>query len=297
MKIVISIFSLPYEIDDLEKTLNQLKLSSKYISKNTEWYIDVTLGMSSDLIDWKKSSIPKQYFIDKFMKLSAHTDWCMKKFRISDEIKGCVSQRRFSLTEYTDADYFIWLDTDIIFDERTLAYFENCLPLVSQHTNYSIVTPEIVKIWDNTWDCLVNEQFLDKEIGYQKNNDPYFDSGIKGDVKIESVEASIPNQPRFKFAGGWFTCISGDLLRKIGIPESFGHYGYEDTFIMWASEKLIKVSNENIQQFKIKNLVVCENYKYRNNSHYINNISAFDRREEFKKIAESNFNLELNKIG
>ena len=69
MKIVISIFSLPYEIDDLEKTLNQLKLSSKYISKNTEWYIDVTLGMSSDLIDWKKSSIPKQYFIDKFLYL------------------------------------------------------------------------------------------------------------------------------------------------------------------------------------------------------------------------------------
>ena len=33
MKIVISIFSLPYEIDDLEKTLNQLKLSSKYILK------------------------------------------------------------------------------------------------------------------------------------------------------------------------------------------------------------------------------------------------------------------------
>jgi hypothetical protein len=296
MKIVISIFSLPHEIDDLEKTLNQLKIASTYITNKTEWVLDVSMTLSDELVNWKKSSIPKQYFVDKFMKLSAHTDWCMKTFRISDDIKGCVSQRRFTTLEYTDADFFIWLDTDIIFDERTLAYFETILPIVSQQTNYSIVTPEIVKIWDNTWDCLVNENFLNKPIGYQKSNDPFVDSGIKGEVGLESVSAFIPNQPRFKFAGGWMTCLSGDLVRRIGVPESFGHYGYEDTFIMWGAEKLMKATNINIQQFKIKNLVVCENYKYRNNSHYINNISAFDKREEYKQIAESKFNEELNKL-
>ncbi len=296
MKIVISTFALPYEIDDLDKTLTQLKIASKYISKETEWVLDVTMGMSNDLIDWKKSSIPKQYFIDKFMKLSAHTDWCMKTFRLSDEIKGCVSQRRFTTLEYPDADFHIWLDTDIVFDERTLAYFESILSIVSQQTHYSIVTPEIVRIWDETWDCLVNEEFINKPLNYQKDNDPYKDSGIKGEVGLESVDASIPNQPRYKFAGGWMTCLSGDLVRRIGVPESFGHYGYEDTFIMWGSEKLMKTTDINIQQFKIKNLVVCENYKYRNNAHYINNISAYDKREEFKKIAESHFNEELNKL-
>ena len=296
MNIVISIFCLPYEIDDLEKTLTQLKVASQYLSKDNEWFIDVTMGMSDGLIDWRKSSIPKQYFIDKFMKLSAHTDWCMKKFRTSNDILGCVSQRRFTSLEYTDADYHIWLDTDIIFDERTLAYIESVLPVVSQQTNYSIITPEIVRIWDNTWDCLVNEEFLTKEVGYQKTNDPYKDSGIKGDVGLESVSAEIPNQPRFKFAGGWMTCLSGDLIRRVGVPESFGHYGYEDTFVMWGSEKLVRTTELDIRQFKIKNLVVCENYKYRNNSHYINNISAYDKREEFKKIAESHFNEELNKL-
>lgn len=296
MKCIISIFALPYEIDDLEKTLTQLKIASNYISNKIEWVVDVTLGMSDELIDWKKSSIPKQYFIDKFLKLSAHTDWCMKTFRLSDEILGCVSQRRFTSLEYTDADFHIWLDTDIIFDERTLAYFESILPIVSQQTMYSIVTPEIVRIWDNTWDCLVNEEFINKPLDYQKTNDPYKDSGIKGDVGLESIEASIPNQPRYKFAGGWFTCLSGELVRKIGIPETFGHYGYEDTFIMWGAEKLMKTTDINIQQFKIKNLVVCENYKYRNNSHYINNLSAYDKRNEFKKIAELNFNEELTKL-
>ena len=65
---------------------------------------------------------------------------------------------------------------------------------------------------------------------------------------------------------------------------------------MVASEKLIREKNENINQFKIKNLVVCENYKYRGHSHYLNSISAYDRREEFRKIAYDNWQTEIKKI-
>ena len=296
MRIVISIFCLPYEIDELENTLIQLRKASYYLDNKIEWVIDVTMSVSDDMVNWKQSSLPKKYFEEKLLKLSNQLDWCAKYFRTSDKIKGCVSQRRNSLLEHPEADYFIWLDTDIIFEERTLSYFETTLKSISSITPYSIVTPEIVKIWDNTWDCLVNENFLDKSVDYQKTNDPYKDSGIKGDITVHGVKNEIPNQPRFKFAGGWFTCISGDLLRKIGVPESFGHYGYEDTFIMWAAEKLSATTDINIKQFKIKNLVVCENYKYRNNIHLISNLSVYDRREEFKKIAESNFSKELEKI-
>ena len=296
MRIVISIFCLPYEIDELENTLNQLKKASYYLSGKNEWVVDVTLSLSNDLINWNKSSIPKSYFEDKLLKLSAQTDWCAKNFQTSTEINGCVSQRRFSLNKNTDADYFIWLDTDIIFEERTLSYIENTMAAIKNVTPYSVITPEIVKVWDNTWDCLVNEEFIDKPLDYQKTNDPYKDSGIKGDVTVESVRNNFQNQPRFKFAGGWMTCLSGDLVRKIGVPESFGHYGYEDTFIMWASEKLIQTQQLDIQQFKLKNLVVCENYKYRSNYHYLNNLSAYDKREEYRKIAESNFKDELDKL-
>ena len=296
MKIVISIFCLPYEIDELENTLNQLKRASYYIDKKIDWNLDVTMCLSDDMTNWKKSSIPKDFFTEKLLKLSSTIDWCTKTIQTSNEIKGCVSQRRFSFEKHIDADYFIWLDTDIIFDERTLSYIETAIK--STNTNFvnTIITPEIVKVWDTTWDCLVNENFLDKPLDYQKTNDPYKDSGIKGDITIQGVSNNSFNQPRFKFAGGWFTCISGKLLNRVGVPESFGHYGYEDTFLMWASEKLIQEKEEKIQQFKIKNLVVCENYKYRNNSHYLNHISIYDRREEFKNIAYSNFKKELDKI-
>lgn len=296
MKIVISIFALPYEIDELEKTLNQLKVASNYVSNKIEWYIDVTLGISPELTNWKKSSLPLSYFTDKLLKLSTQCDWAQKTFQASNTISGCVSQRNYSLNKHEDADYFIWLDTDIIFDERTLVYFESILPIVSEKTDYSIITPEIVRIWDTTWDSLVNENFIDKPLDYHKTNDPYKDSGVKGDVGLESVSLNLPNQPRFKFAGGWFTCLSGDLVRRIGVPKSFGHYGYEDTYIMWGAEKLMMMGDIDIQQFKIKNLVVCENYKYRNSSHILNHISAYDKREEYKKLAYSHFNEELNKL-
>lgn len=295
MKIVISIFCLPYEIDELENTINQLKKASYYLTnKEVEWYLDVTMCTSSDMVNWGKSSLPKKFFEEKLMKISTSTDWCVKYFRTSDTIKGCVSQRRESIKSHKDAHYFIWLDTDIIFDERTLSYVENSIIGVKDIT-YSIITPELVRIWDNTWDVLVNKNFINEKVGYQKIADPYECSGLKGDVSLERVENIKSPQSRFKFAGGWFTCISASLLNKVGVPESFGHYGYEDTFIMVACEKLVR-TGEDIQQFKIKNLVVCENYKYRNNSHYINNISVYDRREEFKKLGFNSFNDELEKI-
>lgn len=296
MKLVIQIFCLPYEIDDLENTLNQLRRASKYIDKTNEWIIDVCMCTSNDMVNWSKSSLPKKYFEERFLKLSWQTDWCIKNFHTSDDIKGCVSHRRHCLLKYEHTQYFFWLDTDIIFDERTLSYMEKALQPIWDITPLNIITPEFVRIWDNTWDVLVNDDFIKEKLGYQEKANPYLDSGIRGDVSVERVENVSSPQSRFKFAGGWFTCISGRLLRKIGIPESFGHYGWEDTFIMVACEKLMRIGNDDIQQFKLKNLVVCENYKYRNNSHYLNNLSVYDRRQEFKQIAESNVEKELDKI-
>ena len=296
MKVVISIFCLPYEIDDLENTLNQLKKASHYIDKKIDWYLDVTMCLADDMVNWNKSSLPKKFFEDKLLKLLSTTDWCTKNIQTSTEIKGCVSQRRYSLEKHREADYFIWLDTDIIFDERTLFYIEQSIKGTNKDYLQTIITPEIVRVWDNTWDCIVNEQFLDKPLEYQKTNDPYKDSGIKGDISIVPVNNSNSPQSRFKFAGGWFTCISGKLLNRIGIPDSFAHYGYEDTFLMVGSEKLVREQNEEIHQFKIKNLVVCENYKYRGHYHYLNSLSVYDRREEFKKISHDNFLPELKII-
>ena len=296
MKVVISIFCLPYEIDELENTLNQLKKASYYIDNKVEYVLDVTMTISDRMINWDKSSLPKKYFIDKFTKLETQSDWCQNEFKTSDILLGCVSQRRESLKNHKDADYFIWLDCDIQFDERTLSYMQMVMSSTSKEHEHSIITPELVRIWDDTWDILVNEKFLQEPHDYNQTNDPYKDSGIKGDISIEAVLNTNSPQSRFKFAGGWFTCISGALLNRVDIPKSFGHYGFEDTFVMVASEKLMRETDTQVHQFKIKNLVVCENYKYRDNTHYLNGLSAFDRREEFKNIAQNQWKAEIMNV-
>jgi len=288
---------LPYEIDELENTLNQLRRASYYLSGNNEWELDVSLGLSDTLVNWDTSRIPKEYFTDRFVNLAKSIDWCKGNFYVSsDDINGCVSQRRYSLNKHTDADYFIWLDTDIIFDERTLSYLETSMDVAKNITPYSIITPEIVRVWDNTWDCIVNEQFLNKPLDYQKTNDPYQDSGIKGEISIESVNNVNSPQSRFKFAGGWMTCLSAELVRKIGVPEGLGHYGYEDTFIMMVSELLTRSNTINIQQLKIKNLVVCENYKYRDNSFYKSFLSVNDKRQEYLEVSENFAETEIKNL-
>lgn len=293
MKYCISIFCLPHEIDDLELTLNQMKKAFRYVDEQN-FILDITLALTGELTLWEQSKIPIDYFTHKYEKLRKSCDWITNKyFRVEQhsEVLGCVSKRRKVWKEHQNVDYHIWLDTDIIFDERTLAYIDSSIQSLNKDYPHAVVSPEIVKVWDNTWDCLVNEQFLNEPLDYQKTNDPYLDCGIKGDIGIETINNTIPNQPRMKFAGGWFTCISKKLLDRITVPDSLGHYGLEDTFIMWGSDKL-KLG----QQFKIKNLVVCENYKYRDNKYLTNFIAGIDRREEFKEIAHKNFQKEYDSL-
>jgi hypothetical protein len=292
MRTLISIFALPEEIDELERTLIQLKFASQFLESEHEIIIDISLGLSDHLNDWSKSTLNKDFFYSKFQQLKKYTDWCIESnFNVSDEILGCVSQRRASSMKY-EVDNIIWLDTDIVFHPSTLTYILNsAIALKNTGMETYVITPEIVRIWDSTWDVLVNEKFISKQCGYEKINDPYVDSGLHGDVSLEELDASTQHQPRLKFAGGWFTCLSKKVLDLYPVPESFGHYGLEDTFIMWADSKLNK-----IKQFKIKNLVICEDYKYRNKDHYLQLMYKINRKDEFLFHAKQNFQVELDKI-
>ena len=289
MKYCISIFALPHEIDDLELTLTQLGRAFQYVDSEN-FILDVTLGVSPNLTLWDSSELKLDYFKDKFIILQKKCWWAKNKFfRLSeDKVQGCVSKRRQTWLDHKDVDYHIWLDTDIIFDERTLAYIDN---VAQQLDDESIITPEIVKVWDNSWDCLVNENFIKEPINYQKTNNPFKDSGIKGDISVENVICNWPNHPTMKFAGGWFTCISRKLLDRITVPESFGHYGLEDTFLMYACDKL-KIGT----QYKIKNLVICENYLFRDNVYLTNRLASVSKKDEFLKIAQENFQKEYDSL-
>lgn len=287
---------MPHELDDLERVLVDLNKASKFVDgMNYEFYI--SFSVSDYLFDWENSKVDKQFFIDRFNSLKSLTDWAGKStYQIRDEIVGAMQCKRYAHLECKDATHFIWLDTDICFDERILFYMENAINVLEEEKiEKYIVTPEIVKYWDTTWDCLVNEKFINKELDYCKTCNPFVDSGEHGDVAIETVINNVSGQPRAKFGAGWFTLLSKPLLDKIPLPESMGAYGPDDTFIMWGMEKL-NGNGEQMYQFKLKNYIVCENYIYRNRKHYDSIIKRIDRKEEFKKQAYDNFQIELNKI-
>jgi hypothetical protein len=296
-KIVITTFIMPNEIDDLERTLADLNKASKYVrGENYELYLALTV--SDFLVDWENSKLDKEYFIDRFNKLKPLTEWAGKtSFHIREDIMGCTSLRRIAHNECTHATHFIWLDTDIVFDDKILFYVENSIDAIDSEniTKKYVISPECVKIWDTTWDCLVNENFLNKEVGYCRINNPFIDAGQHGEIGVETLLNDVPGQPRMKFGGGWFNCLSKELLDRAPLPESMGHYGPDDTFIMWASEKLNQ-NGEQIYQFKLKNYVVCENYIYRDRTHYDTLIKRIDRKEEFRNQANQSFSMEINKI-
>jgi len=278
----IIIHILPHEIDWFEWQAKQLKISNCYI--NDKVIIDATLNLN--LVDWNESKLPKQFFIDKFLQIKELLHEYELIFDINDDrtCLGIDDKRRDSIRKYTP-DNFIYLDCDVIFKPETLALLINAAKIIDNE--FYIISPQTPKLWDQTWDVLVNELYQNEEYGFEKKiMNPYsILTQDYGDITLMPIDT-------FKFGGGWFNLISAKLLQLTDIPDSFGPYGRDDTYIMYCCE-IMKQKQMNPQQYIVKNLVIAENYIYRDNF-YINYLSIINKKEEYSKQAENNFNLELN---
>lgn len=288
MKKVIGISILPQEIDFLQTILTQLKICSTKLSFTDEFLVDIKLLTSDKLTNWDTSIIPKEFFIQKLNSLKLLLDWCESDVYTSEEILGCVSYRIYLQEKYINEKSITWLDADLIFNENTLLVLSQAID--SMDKEYWILTPELVKLWDSTWDCLVNKYYRNFSYDYQKSNDCFLDTRLNSDnINLSPINNTGPLS-RLKFAGGWLTTFSPKIFNICPIPKSLGHYGLEDTFLMVALNFLPQVV-----QYKIENLIVAENYKYRDYSYITNFLSTKNRKDEFKMIAEQNFNLEIQK--
>jgi len=292
MKGIISIFVMPQEIDDLALTLERLKRNSVFVNPSVEYKVDITMCLSDELTNWENSKLPKEYIKDKTIELvEKYLDWCLCDLQWGNpNVLGCVSQRRMSLKNNPDADFFIWLDTDMVFKDTTLYYATSAYQMIKESgMDMFVVTPQFVKQWDNTWDIVANKNYWNQPINYHLDCNIY----AEGLPQLEEVTVSQINA--LKFAGGWFTLISKPLLDRVGIPESFGHYGLEDTFVMVCGS-LMAQKGEIVGQFVLENLIIGENHKNRPNQSIKKYLSIKDRKEEFKQIAHSNWEIEINKF-
>ena len=55
------------------------------------------------------------------------------------------------------------------------------------------------------------------------------------------------------------------MLKFIGIPDELGHYGSEDTFLMFACE-LMKQKNYDVQQYILNGLYIAEDKIYKDDT-------------------------------
>ena len=134
MKGVITIFALPQELEDLALTLYNLKRNSIYLNASVKYKVEVTMCLSDELTNWNETKLPKEYIKERTEELvTKFLDWCEWTLFWGDEnILGCVSQRRYSLYNNPDADFFIWLDCDFIFKDTTLSYMTQAYQTIKE---------------------------------------------------------------------------------------------------------------------------------------------------------------------
>ena len=283
----IVIHLLPQEIDWFEWQIKQLKQGSYYLEKEDKVILDVTLNLN--LIDWSRSQLPKQFFIDKFNQIEKLCDWCEIQFIVDEENKclGCNDKRRESIRT-TNADDILYLDSDLLFKPELLSYMIESAKLVEQE--YYIISPQTVRMWDETWDVITNQQYLHSPANMETYhaNDPF-------EIIIhEHSDINLKPINQFKFGGGWFNLLSTKLLKLTDIPDSFGPYGIDDLHVMICCD-IMKQKEYNVQQYVLENSIVIENFKYRWNP-YKDFLYLTNQQSDFRKQAESNLKPELTKF-
>jgi len=230
----------PWEIDDLDRQAEQLIRSSYYLDADV--IVDVTMNL--EVVDWNESKLPASYFVDKFNYIETKLrQYYQTNFDLDNTIRGCTDKRRQAAGK--EQDFIIWLDSDLYFPHQLLPL----LILASKEISGEdyILSPEIIKYWDHSWDCITNEAFLNEP----HNHRDYFDL-YSVDHFVSQQDPGIRKNNQIKFGGGWFNMIKSTIFNKVELVEDLGSYAPDDTYLSQCGMKL------GIPQYILTGVVVSE---------------------------------------
>ena len=294
---------LPREIDDLDRMFDHLHRSAHFLDDKDEVVLDCTLNLSDELTNWEDSKIPKEYFLAKWEMMERKADWTHKNiFDVVDDgsVLGCNDKRRNSIRKYADTtSHFTYMDCDIFFPMFMLSYIFRSIEQID--TEYHIINPQILKLWDESWDVISNDRWL--HYGFDsfiwKSYDHY---GLDKECFDYLDEVGIKPIDTIKFGGGLFCTFSSNLLKLVDIPDTFPGYGLDDTFVATCCQYMLG-NGFPIRQYLLENIIVMENKKYKFENPYVKLLSDNTlgdggnvMKKEFLKVAESNFESELQKF-
>jgi hypothetical protein len=284
MNIKIKIHYMPWEVDYALLQFIQLKKASQHLSPGDKIHFYLGLNLSSYIINWEKSKLPKEYFINKFKSLLSMLEWADEVNTIiyeEDELWGHLDMEKKQIEPHID--YYMSLCPDMWFHEHLLYYLIESAKNIPD--KYFIITPEIHKLWDWTWDELVNENY--QNISYENWN--------KSDIfEIQSKaldEPYLQQLTRFKYAG-WFDLYSKDFIKLIPVPDEWKGYGPWDYYSMLVSDVAVK-KGYDIKEYVLRNQIIFEyhpNKEDKNNfADYYKNMLVLNKIENQREVIESKF--------
>jgi hypothetical protein len=250
MNIKITYHIMPWEIDYALLSFTQLKKSKYYLPEDINITIDSVLNLSSYLINWDESKLPKEFFIEKYNQLLPLLKDYTHNSKIfdGDELYGHFELQRECLSP--DADYYMYLSPDIYFNEHVLAYLVKSLEHIDDE--YFVLTPQIPRMWDNSWDILTNEKYINHPTELWDSID-IFD--------IATDEHPTPtlthSENHIKWAG-WFDIHSKSFIEKLAPVQPEWHgYGAWDLYSMNVTKAFQHLGGK-FKQYILTNQVVFE---------------------------------------
>lgn len=290
---------MPWEVGEFRHQcrLHRLTLNTLTSEKLKNITLIPTLNLNDRIIDWKNSKLPKEYYIEHF-KVSCDTlkDIINVTPRIGEVISTTEALKKNIEDVLTEQDYYLWIDPDISYPYNYWDILLETFEILSKNDSHFIITPSTTKLWDSSWDVLVNEDQL---------NLPYGDDGW---YKSDFEKYFYPNQnpellptPIVKLGGGFGNLFSAKTLKLFGVPDNYKLYGGIDTYIMIGAEILRK--KQQLIQYRIKNIVTIQDFKFSDKEMYktftFPLLKKDDQREineQKEKIYQKSINDLINKL-
>ena len=139
-------------------------------------------------------------------------------------------------------------------------YFsEHLLPLLISSskqvdTKYFLITPEIYKMWDNTWDEITNYDYLNVPYNEWDKGD-IFD--IRANTKSSNKNVTLETTTRSKWAG-WFDLYNKEMYENlVPIQEDWHGYGPWDWFSLMLTE-YTKEKGVDFKQYILRGQTIFE---------------------------------------
>lgn len=249
MNIKIIYHIMPWEIDYALLTFIQLKKSKYFLDTSVNITIDTALNLSPKLINWEQSKISKDFFKEKYLQISSllcdykHN----KKIYEGSDLYGHLDLQRDAISKETD--YYISICPDIQFNDQILSYLIESTKYINE--KYFVVTTQIPKMWDSTWDVITNNKFIAHSYDKWDSIDVFDINHIDDTPILSSISSG------FKWAG-WFDLYSKDFYEKlVPVHDHWHGYGAWDFYSINIAHAY-NYNNGNFKQYILNNQLVFE---------------------------------------